>query len=496
MAGVESGRKLPFRISEKLWPTEWSHLWEKSSVVSNWPTNHRGNVKQALSRFLAYAAYADLPADPTKTAIEGYVKILDEHLSGTSVVSYMELLAHGLLVLFPDQNWLWLQESNRALRAQKISKAPSTKKKARERKSLRLPLEHWDEDEQVRWNNAFKDEGKLKPKRYLRRHERKQAEDTQSTTKAEKYRKLHHQWSSSFRLRVQRGWGMFRHWCTQNNEDPMTPEALSGFAGACLDRGLSPVSVASYAFEAYRAATIMYPEGDWSWQRACCTELEETAVPVKDKLQQYVPPDQLFDFAIDLMNEASHGLTTVSEAIQFRDGLFLALLCCTPKRLSNLATIVIGNNLVLNDKGVPEHLYFPTTKNGDESRSAFPKELIPYHLEWMERFRPCLLKSIADTNAMWIGRDGKPLGTNAFWSQLSRRTGKKFGKAVGPHMVRSCYATFFAEKGPEFMLLVQRALDHRDQRSIAHYQLMAGSFAAARELSLLQDRIRKPRREA
>lgn len=41
------------------------------------------------------------------------------------------------------------------------------------------------------------------------------------------------------------------------------------------------------------------------------------------------------------------------------------------------------------------------------------------------------------------------------------------------------------------MPLVQKALDHRDQRSIEHYQLMAGSFAAGRKLDQMLDLIRK-----
>lgn len=492
MAGVEKGRKLPFQISDKLWPTEWSRIWEESSVVSNWSANHRGNVKQALGRFLAYAAYADLPANPTKTAIEGYVKILDEHISGTSVVSYMDLLAYGLLALNPDCDWLWLQQSNRALRAQKISKPASERAKAREKKILRLPLEQWSEDERARWAAAFQGPEELKPKRYLRRHERNEQKDTQSNTKAYSWRKPPHQWSPAFRSRVERGWGMLRQWCITNYEEATTPEAFSSFIGDCAARKLSPVSIASYAFEAYRAGTIMYPEMDWSWQRACCTELDENAEPTKDKLQKYVPPDQLFSFAIDLMNGASNGLPTARTAIQFRDGLFLALLCTTPKRVGNLGSIFIGENLLLDSDGIPENLYFPTTKNGDASTSPFPSELIPFFQEWMKRFRPALLKSETDVGAMWIGRDGKPLGTNAFWTQLTKRTKKKFGKAIGPHMLRSCYATFFAEKSPEFMPLVQKALDHRDQRSIEHYQLMAGSFAAGRKLDQMLDLIRKP----
>lgn len=128
-------------------------------------------------------------------------------------------------------------------------------------------------------------------------------------------------------------------------------------------------------------------------------------------------------------------MTTTTAAIQFRDGLFLALLCTTPKRVSNLGSIVIGENLLLDSDGLSENLYFPTTKNGDASTSPFPPELVPFFHEWMKRFRPDLLKSETDVGAMWISRDGKPLGTNAFWTQLTKHTKKKFGKAIGAHMV-------------------------------------------------------------
>lgn len=491
MSGVEKGRKLPFRISKQLWPEKWSKGWQQSAVVKKWSVSHRGKVKQGLGRFLAYTYHVGLPIDPSQQSIEGYAAMLDEHLSDSSVVTYMEFFSYGLLALFPEQDWLWLQKSNRELRLRNIGKSRCTNTaNTSGKETLRLPFEQWTDDERVRWNTAFHNEGKLKAKRYPHRNERKPQDDAEPKAQWDK-RRPPYKWSLAFRSRVERGWGMFRHWCVRANEDPMTPEALSNFAMDCLDRGLSSVSVATYAFEAYRAATIMYPELDWSWQRACCTELEDTAEPTKDKLQKYVPPDQLFSFASDLMNGASNGLPTARTAIQFRDGLFLALLCTTPKRVGNLGTIVIGENLLLDSDGIPEQLYFPTTKNGDNSMSSFPPELVPYHQEWMERFRPILLKSETDMGAMWIGRDGKPLGTNAFWAQLTKRTKKKFGKAICPHMVRSCYATFFAEKGPEFMPLVQKALDHRDQRSLEHYQLMADSFAAGRALDQALDQIRK-----
>ena len=492
MSGVEKGRKLPFKVSKKLWPTDWLVLWQESLVISNWSVRYRARVKQVVGGFLAYTAYSSLLNEPSQNTIKSYAITLEDYLSGSSTVTYMEGLAYGLLALFPDEDWVWLQEFNRELRNKKIVKQARKPAKVKAKEALRLKFDQWGADEQTRWEKAFAARPSILSKRIPRRSERKQAKNTQATPKAEKFQKPPHLWSPLFCSRVERGWGMFRHWCAQNNKDPMMPESFSKFTGDCTERELSPVSVTSYAFGAYRAATIIYPELDWSWQRACCTELEDTAEPIKDKLQKYVPPDQLFSFAIDLMNDASNGIATTTTAIKFRDGLFLALLCLIPKRVGNLGTITIGENLLLNDEGIPEEFYFPTTKNGDDSTAPFPPELVAFYQEWMGRFRPVLLKSKDDTHAMWIGRDGKPLGTHAFWAQLTKRTKEKFGKAVGPHMVRSCFATFFAEKGPEFMPLVQRALDHRDQRSIQYYQLMAGSFAAARELALAQDKIRVP----
>ena len=492
MSGIESNRKLPFRIDANLWPEQWAKLWESSSIVKGWPVRHRGNVKQSLSRFLAYTVHVGGPNDPNRPAIKGFVAVLEKHLSKATVITYMEQFAYGLLALFPEQDWQWLQETNRSLRVNNMTKYPKPPACAQQKPLLRLPFDEWPFEEQARWNAAFEEPKESLSKRYRRRRNQLSGDNDCSVQERDKGRKHPSKWSPSFRFRVERGWAMFGYWCTQENMRPLTPEAFSGFSENCLARGLSSVSVASYAFEAYRAGTIMYPELDWSLQRDCCAELKETSSPAKDKLQSYIPVDQLYAFAVELMENSAVGLNTKSTAIQFRDGLFLALLCLRPKRISNMGTIVIGEHLLLNGDGIPEHLYFQKTKNGEESSTPFPLELVPYFLTWMERFRPLLLKKETLASAMWIGRDGNTLGTNAFWTQLSKRTQEKFGKAIGPHIVRSCYATFFAELEPDKMLLVQRALDHRNNKSIECYQMMADSFSACQKLDQMLDLIRKP----
>jgi len=501
MTAVHEMRRLPFSISSGLWPEEWEEMWNESLVVNAWTVNHRGTVKQAVGRYLAFANFTNSAVTPTEETIRAFARLLDMHLSGSTVVTYMEHLAYGLLVIFPSHDWQWLQEFNRSLRREKIKYAAPTGSATITKTLLRtndcsLPFDQWELDEKERWVAAFRAEQKSLSQKYVRRDQRQTlANENSPDSKSDGNQKHPSLWSDPYVARISRGWGMFRHWCHKNDRHGISSDMFSDYIDHCVERNVSTVSAATYVFEVYRAATIMYPAKDWSLLRGCWLELDDEARPSKDKLIKYIPIDELFLFGVELMEAAELSLKTKSTAVQFRDGLFIALLCMRPKRVSNLGAMTIGDNIVLNADGDPIQLYFPNTKNDDESVSPFPEELIGYYKLWVDRYRPLLLESDV-CGDIWVSRKGGALAPKSFWQRVSKRTHVRFGKGIGVHMFRSCYPTFFAGLGPQFKLAVQKMLDHRDDRSMKPYQLLAESMLASKQLDDVLDGVRRePRLE-
>ena len=152
--------------------------------------------------------------------------------------------------------------------------------------------------------------------------------------------------------------------------------------------------------------------------------------------------------------------------LRFRDGLIIALLAMRPLRMGNFLSVRLGVHLT--ERHGVLWLCFPgeESKNGLDLEYPFPPGLLGHLHRYLDAVRPRLL-SAGERNIdhLWLSQTGSPLGRQTLYAMLKRRTGKRFGKALGPHLFRDCLATSLAAQEPDLGWAVAHMLGHRTRES-------------------------------
>jgi integrase/recombinase XerD len=110
----------------------------------------------------------------------------------------------------------------------------------------------------------------------------------------------------------------------------------------------SPISVAVQIDGVYKADRVMMPERDWTWLKAIKARLFRDA-PTSGPTGPVITSLQLLAIGEQLMGESKPkptGPLSKKDAVQYRDGLMIALLAFVPLRRKNLAALEIGRHLV------------------------------------------------------------------------------------------------------------------------------------------------------
>lgn len=101
------------------------------------------------------------------------------------------------------------------------------------------------------------------------------------------------------------------------------------------------------------------------------------------------------------------------------------------------------------------------TKNGHEVRSVLPLRLVPLLQEYLEHYRPLLLKG-TDPGTLFLNEDGLPFSDSRMGSHVGKLTLRYAGRRVTPHMFRDIFAYWWLEKHPEDYLTVSKKLWHKN----------------------------------
>jgi integrase len=150
----------------------------------------------------------------------------------------------------------------------------------------------------------------------------------------------------------------------------------------------------------------------------------------------------------------------------------VAILTFAPVRLSNLASIELGQNLTKpGGPNTPYWLVFPhyDVKNRIDLNFKFDRDLTDLIDEYVHRFRPALLRG---SNASWLfpGEAGKPKVGITFSLQITRRIQKAVGLRITVHQFRHAAAAIYLKHRPGDYETVRRVLGHRDiQTTIRFY---------------------------
>lgn len=257
--------------------------------------------------------------------------------------------------------------------------------------------------------------------------------------------------------------------------------------------GIAPVTVATEAFRLWRFSIVIWPDQDWGWFQTVWQTLKRQARPVKDKRPRLRSAWELEKLGFDLMNEAvslyeDKGLTQRA-AIQYRDGLVIAMLATKPLRIANM-TDLSWSALVWQGDG-SLHITIARTKNGDGDEALYGPEIAKAVEQWRDIFWP-LLKPAADCDRLWIGRFGSPIAAGGLYQAVTKQTARAFGLSINPHLFRDCVAQTVARHSPDAAHVISKLLGHRDGTSAAPYIGTARIIGASVELDNILDAYRVP----
>ena len=243
------------------------------------------------------------------------------------------------------------------------------------------------------------------------------------------------------------------------------------------------------------AARLIAPERDWRWLAELKAWLAALARP-EDRFDRLVPPWQILDFGIELMDEALILPHTGHKRreLQYRNGLILALLSLWLIRRRSIAALTVSRHVEFDAAGANLLLYPEDTKaKRAESFRVPEEELLPYLLHYLKEIRPRLLGR-RQHDGLWASYKGCPLSAGRIYDIVRSLTTKRFGKAMGLHDVRRAAATFLAMEAPDLIGLIPGMLQHASPDLGQRIYNLARSVEASRRhaahLARTRDRLR------
>lgn len=243
----------------------------------------------------------------------------------------------------------------------------------------------------------------------------------------------------------------------------------------------------------YKAMSVIAPDLDTYWLRGAAQKLIRIANQEPNKYANVRPIYDLLQVGLDVMAKAERASSKAKKypAIQYRDGLIIALLAYRPFRISNLAEIRIGKELSSVDGTCFIRFRNYQTKSHREVEVEFPRALVPNLARYMEHHRNMLLDGNS-SDSLWIGLRGKPFQTNPLCSRVTKWTSELLGERIGPHYFRHSAATTIAKDFPERLRMASALLGHEGTDTTTEHYVHAGTLNAGRKV---QAHIAKLRRE-
>jgi integrase len=244
------------------------------------------------------------------------------------------------------------------------------------------------------------------------------------------------------------------------------------------------------------------PGSDWGWLRRAVNRLRHDAVPCDRKAGRVRSSAALLALGLRLMAEVEAAetptpagamvatrvlvptttlpLITSLRAIQYRDGLMIALLAVRPLRLRNLNGLEIGRTLCAAGDSEYRIVFGPTeTKTREPIEVGWPADLECQLRRYLARYRPRLLGR-GTSPMLWIGRRGKPMANITVRVAIIGRMRDGLGVSINPHLFRDCAATTIAIEDPGHIGIASSLLGHSSTNTTDRHYRQASSINASR----------------
>ncbi|HRI92721.1 MAG TPA: tyrosine-type recombinase/integrase [Accumulibacter sp.] len=207
-------------------------------------------------------------------------------------------------------------------------------------------------------------------------------------------------------------------------------------------------------------------------------------------------PADIVDLGIELMRSAERGEreSRIRNAVQFREGLQMALLATCPVRRQNFIDIEIGRHL--HRVGNQWWLKWDAeeVKNRTPIECPVAEILVPYLEQYMSVYRPELARGNTRSKRLWLTQFGEPQTAHSFQIRVAVLTKRAFDKPMSPHLFRDSVATSVAIESPEQVRMAATLLGHRSFATTERHYNLATSLSASREINRYIQSIRGAKR--
>jgi integrase/recombinase XerC len=221
---------------------------------------------------------------------------------------------------------------------------------------------------------------------------------------------------------------------------------------------------------------------------------QERAKPCRPKITRMASIAELIDLGEHLMQKGRQRLYERERrgAVEFRDGLMIAMLTAHPIRRKNFASLQIGRTLILEGDRLVVRIGGDETKNRWEIERVYPAFIVPFVQEYIRIVRKFLLEGSGepDEGYLWIGRGGTHLVPGVILNAVKKRTSTYLEKAVPIHLFRDSVATDIAVNDPQNVGIARVVLGHRTYDTTQNCYILAESSSA---FARYQDAIQRRR---
>lgn len=272
------------------------------------------------------------------------------------------------------------------------------------------------------------------------------------------------------------GWGRFLATCSEEERstepvDLVAPETVRRFVNQMEQSGNRSNTVANRICQVRVALRIMRPEADFSWLTSpdgnnvrSLFQSDRRPIKIYHSLMMY-------RWGLQLMDQALRIDRPKRRAVQYRNGLMIAILAARAPRLRSIAAPRLGIQIIRHD----DRFRFVFGKQDLKWSRASQEYKLPSGLtcrieHYLTIERPILLAG-SDHDWLWVGLGGARLRERGIESTIRRQSWKRFGETFGPHRFRHGAGTIAPMADPKHPAAVAAMLGHSKAVSEKAYNM-------------------------
>lgn len=295
---------------------------------------------------------------------------------------------------------------------------------------------------------------------------------------------------------ARKGWGRFLATCpaAEWSAAPaglVTPASIRRFVADLEHAGNQGGTIAARLWEVRTALRILCPGDDFRWLTSPDGSDVRSLFRSAPRHVRIYHPRLLYDWGCALMDDAGQIADPLRRAVQYRNGLLIAVLAARAPRQRSLAAIQLGVQIVRQDDRF-RLMFRPSDLKGGRKTLEYdlPVGLTRRIEHYLTIERPVLLFG-PDHGWFWVGYGGAPLRQRSIETIIRRQSQRHFGETFGTHRFRHAAGTLAPISDPTQPTAAAAMLDHSTAVLQKSYNLGQQEEAARRfQASLAKERQR------